>query len=177
MSVRASTTVSISPRPIASRSSSRVTRPNVPDTFAAVEELIARLQELLGPLEGEPVELGGGITNRNLRARFAGADYVIRLAGRDTDQLGIDQADERAAAEAAHRVGVAPAVAAHLADAGCLVCAYVDAAPVTPERVRALIDDIAAALRAVHSAGATLSRFSPFRIGERYAELSASRGV
>jgi aminoglycoside phosphotransferase (APT) family kinase protein len=121
--------------------------------------------------------LGGGITNHNLRARFGGNDYVLRLAGRDTDQLGIDRAVERAAAELAHAAGVAPAVAAQLGDPACLVTAYVAAEPVTPERVRAIVAEVAVALRGVHGAGSVPASFSPFRVGERYAQLAAQRGV
>ena len=37
---------------------------------------------------GTPAPLEGGITNRNFRARFGGADHVIRVPGKDTNLLG-----------------------------------------------------------------------------------------
>ena len=45
---------------------------------ADLKEIVARLEPLLGPSDGEPAPLDGGITNRNYRARLGGEDYVIR---------------------------------------------------------------------------------------------------
>jgi hypothetical protein len=36
---------------------------------ADLKEIIGRLEPLLGPSDGEPAPLDGGITNRNYRAR------------------------------------------------------------------------------------------------------------
>jgi thiamine kinase-like enzyme len=141
-----------------------------------VEDLLGRLEELLGPREGDPVALSGGITNRNYRARFGGADYVVRLCGPDTHLLGIDREAERAASEAAHLAGVGPAVAAHLPDDDCLVFAFVAGRAVEAADVRAGVERVATALRAVHAAPPVSSVFSPFRIAERYRATTAQRG-
>ena len=62
-------------------------------------------------------ELGGGITNRNFKVTVDGNAYVLRIAGKDTELLGIDRDAERAATLAAAAAGVAPeVVAAALAD-------------------------------------------------------------
>src|SRR5271166_6250149 len=79
-----------------------------------LHDIVARLEPTLGPILGEPVALEGGITNRNFRVRLGGIDYVIRRPGKDTALLGIDREAERMAAEAAARLGLAPAVAAVL---------------------------------------------------------------
>ena len=50
---------------------------------ADLKEIIGRLEPLLGPSDGEPAPLDGGITNRNYRARPGGEDHVIRLPGND----------------------------------------------------------------------------------------------
>jgi hypothetical protein len=42
-----------------------------------LEAIIARLEPELGPLEGEPKPLDGGITNRNFRLRLGGEDLVL----------------------------------------------------------------------------------------------------
>ena len=73
----------------------------------------------MGEPEGEPEPLEGGITNRNFRARFGGADYVIRVPGKDTALLEIDREAERIANERAARIGIAPPVAAMLDDPQC----------------------------------------------------------
>ena len=65
----------------------------------------------LGPLEGEPQPLDGGITNRNYRVRMGGEDLVLRLCDHGAEVLGIDRTTEeiasrRAAAERASRRAV-----------------------------------------------------------------------
>ena len=135
---------------------------------------------MLGPLEGEATPLDGGITNRNYRARFGSTEVVIRMPGKDTDQLGIDRAAERAANECAARVGVAPEVIAALADPPCLVTRFVSGHELAPEELRqpAAMAEVAAALRAVHGSDEQLGvSFSGFRIVETYAERAAARGV
>ena len=77
-----------------------------------LDDIVAQLEPSLGPLEGEPQPLEGGITNRNFRVRFGGRDYVVRLHGKDTELLGISREAERLANEAAAALGIAPAVAA-----------------------------------------------------------------
>ncbi len=45
--------------------------------------------------------LGGGITNHNLKVEVDGEVFVLRVAGKDTNLLGIDRSIELAATEAA----------------------------------------------------------------------------
>ena len=59
-----------------------------------VEAIVARIW----PGEEPRVEvLGGGITNHNFKVEVAGGPYVLRIAGRDTELLGIDRAVEHEA--------------------------------------------------------------------------------
>ena len=69
--------------------------------MSELAEIVERLEADLGPADGAPVPLDGGITNRNYRVRFGAADYVVRLPGRGTDLLGISREAERLAGEAA----------------------------------------------------------------------------
>src|SRR5437016_2182587 len=73
--------------------------------------------------------LGGGITNHNFLVRANGERFVARLAGKDTELLGIDRAAEHAAAVAANTAGVGPEVVAFLPELGCLVTRFVEATP------------------------------------------------
>jgi hypothetical protein len=68
---------------------------------ADLKEIIGRLEPLLGPSDGEPAPLDGGITNRNYRARLGGEDHVIRRPGKATALPEIDRDVERIAYEAA----------------------------------------------------------------------------
>jgi thiamine kinase-like enzyme len=144
-----------------------------------VTEILERLVPELGALDGEPEPLEGGITNRNYVARLGGVRYVVRLPGKDTGLLEIDRAAERAANEAAARVGVAPEVAAMLEDPPCLVTRFLEGEEMTAEQLRkpAALAEVAALLRALHGSDERVeSTFSGFRIVETYAETARERG-
>ena len=96
-----------------------------------IEEIIRALEPELGEVKGVPVPLEGGITNRNFKVRLGDRDYVIRVPGKRTDELGIDREAERRAAECAAALGVAPAVAAKLDSPSCLVTAFVQGEQMT----------------------------------------------
>jgi thiamine kinase-like enzyme len=119
-----------------------------------LSDISVRLASLLGPLTGEPVALTGGITNRNFRATFGGAEYVIRRPGKDTDLLGIDREAERLATGAAARLGIAPAVATMLDD--CLVTEFVACRAVTVGELAERVEEIANALRSFHDSAVLL---------------------
>jgi thiamine kinase-like enzyme len=140
-----------------------------------LSEAVASLESSLGALDGEPVALTGGITNRNFRARLGARTYVVRLHGAQTDVLGIDRESERVANDAAARIGIAPAVAAH--GAGFLVTEYVTCSALDPPGVAARADDVARALRAFHDSGTRLrSRFDVQGLLGEYARAVAERG-
>jgi thiamine kinase-like enzyme len=146
--------------------------------LAQLADSLDRLGPLLGPLEGAPAALDGGITNRNFRARFGGAELVVRLPGKDTDLLGIDRHAEAEANRCAARAGVAPEVAALLDDPPCLVTAFVEGEAMGAAQLRepgALVE-VAAALRAVHGCEPIAATFSPFRIVEDYEGRARARG-
>ncbi|MSO42507.1 MAG: hypothetical protein EXQ70_11580 [Solirubrobacterales bacterium] len=148
-----------------------------------MDELVRIVQQLvpeLGEPEGDPSPLDGGITNRNYRARFGGADYVIRVPGKDTSLLEIDRDAEREANETAASVGIAPAVAAHLTDPPCLVTRFIVGSEMSPEQLRepAVLVRVAGALRSFHDSGLSLrTKFDSFRLVETYADTAAGRGV
>ena len=146
--------------------------------MALLSETTDRLTSLLGELEGEPAALEGGITNRNYRARFGGAEVVVRMPGKDTSLLGIDRHAEAEANRCAAAAGVAPEVVALLDEPPCLVTRFVVGRPMEPAELRgpAALDTVAAALRAVHGCPAIEATFSPFRIVEDYAGRTAARG-
>lgn len=147
--------------------------------MALLADSLERLTILLGELEGEPAPLDGGITNRNYRARFGGADVVIRLPGKDTDQLQIDRVAERDANSCAARAGIAPEVMAMLEEPPCLVTRFVEGDEMSAAELRAPsgLEQVAAALRAVHGCKPISTSFSPFRIVELYAERARARGA
>ena len=148
--------------------------------MAPLTDTLGPISARLGELEGEPVALSGGITNRNYRVTFAGSDVVVRLPGKDTELLEIDRAAEKAAAELAARAGLGPTVVAMLDQPPCLVTEFVVGEPMQPEELRQpeALAEAAAALRTLHACEERLPvEFSSFRIVEIYAARMAGRGA
>jgi thiamine kinase-like enzyme len=148
--------------------------------MASLADTLGPISARLGEIEGDPIPLEGGITNRNYRVRFAGEDLVVRLPGKDTALLEIDRDAERVAGELAAAVGVGPEVVAMLDDPACLVTRFVVGEPMSAEELRGapVLAEVAAALRALHSSEERLPvEFSGFRIVETYAARIAERGA
>src|SRR5438132_13480306 len=140
-----------------------------------LEAIVARLERLLGPAQGQPVPLDGGITNRNYRSRLGGEEYVIRLPGKDTSLLGISRDAERIANTAAAELGIAPMVAAGYDD--CLVTRFVECRAVAASELAAAPEEAARALRAFHDGGPRLpARFWVPELADAYASIVIERG-
>jgi thiamine kinase-like enzyme len=121
--------------------------------------------------------LGGGLTNHNYKVTLASGDaFVVRIAGRDTDLLGIDRAVEHEAAQVAAEKGVGPEVVAFVD--GCLVTRFVggDIVPVERMREPELLRRVGAALREIHSGRRIGATFDSFRVVEAYRDAAAARG-
>ena len=141
-----------------------------------VEAIVARVW----PGEEPRVEvLGGGITNHNFKVDAAGGPYVLRIAGRDTDALGIDRSVEHEAALAAAAVGVGPEVVAFVEPEGYLVTRFIEGSIVPLEDMRepAWIKRVAHALRAIHRGPSLPARFNSFRVVEDYRTTAFSHGA
>jgi thiamine kinase-like enzyme len=146
--------------------------------LALPADTVERLEARLGPAEGEPTVLGGGITNHNFRARFGGREVVVRLPGNDTELLGSDRSGERESSSLAAAAGVAPPVLAVLEEPAVLVTAFVEGPTMEAAdlRVPGALAEVGAALRTVHRRGEIDARFDAFRLVEAYAAATRSRG-
>jgi thiamine kinase-like enzyme len=136
------------------------------------------IAERIWPGESPRIEvLGGGLTNHNYKVTLASGDaFVVRIAGRDTELLGIDRAVEHEAAQVAAEKGVGPEVVAFVD--GCLVTRFVGGDIVPLERMREpeLLRRVGAALRAVHAGRRIGATFDSFRVVEDYRDAAAARG-
>jgi thiamine kinase-like enzyme len=123
--------------------------------------------------------LGGGITNHNFKVSFDDEAVVLRVAGKDTDLLGIDRRVEEAASRMAASIGVGPEVVAFVEPEGFLVTRFIEGEPVPIERLREPpnLGRVAAALRAIHSAPPIPGRFDAHRVAEAYRETAERHGV
>ena len=143
-----------------------------------LERVLAAVPGWAGePVTAEPIS--GGITNRNYKVTVAGESYVVRLAGKDTELLGVDRDAERAAAEAAAAAGVAPAVFTYLPKHKSLITRFVRGSPIPQEDLER--EDVLAlvvrSIKAIHEGADQPSSFPVFRIVEEFAEVARSRGV
>jgi thiamine kinase-like enzyme len=146
----------------------------LPDPVTLLDEL----EPVLGERGSEPLALAGGITNRNYRVVMGGEDYVLRICGKDTAVLGIDRDAECAATMAAARIGVGPEVVVYRPDLEVLVTRWVQGRPATPEELRSppVLEQVAAALRAVHAGPPLDARFDAFALVVDYRDEVRERG-
>lgn len=144
-----------------------------------VSEAIARVPQWAGVPDVEVTPLGGGITNQNFRVTVSGESFVLRLAGENTELLGINRQNEHAANVAAARAGVAPEVVYFIEPEGYLVTRFVDGRPISVEEMGspANIRRVAEALTRVHSMGSIPGLFSASRVINAYTELGRRRGA
>jgi thiamine kinase-like enzyme len=127
--------------------------------------------------DGRYAPLNGGITNRNFRVDTHEGTFVLRLAGTDTELLGIDRTAEVEAAHAAAVSGVGPEVVAVL-DGG-LVTRFVPGAAIPEQDLReeAVLALVVRSLRRIHAVPALRATFDVFRVVEVYRDVAAARGV
>jgi len=137
-----------------------------------IDEAIARVPMWQGKaVRHSP--LGGGITNENFRVEVDGEAFVVRLAGKDTELLGIDREHEFAAHSAAAKLGIAPEIVHFIRPEGYLITRFVAGRPIPAEDMRKPenVRRAAAALRQVHGMPAVKGTFSAFAVVDAYTEL------
>ena len=139
----------------------------------------AREVERVWPGRGAQYEvLGGGITNHNLKVEVDGERYVLRVAGKGTNLLGIDRAVELAATRAAAALGIGPEVVEFVEPEGWLVTRFIEGEIPPMERMCEpdLLARVASALRAFHDGREIPGTFDSFRVVEAYRETALERG-
>ncbi len=118
--------------------------------------------------------LGGGITNSNFRVDVGGESFVLRIAGADTELLGIDREHEYSANLAAGRLGIAPEVYYFIRPEGYLVTRFITGRPILPdeicqpENIRQVMDLI----RKIHTMPEIPGTFNVFRVIANYSEIA-----
>ena len=144
-----------------------------------LDQALARVPMWRGARDLKTTPLGGGITNQNFRVDVNGESFVLRIGGENTELLGINRQHERAANEAAARIGIAPEVVYFIAPEGYLVTRLVRGRPLPreemgkPENIRR----VAETLQRVHALPAIPGAFSPFRTIGDYTAIARRYGV
>lgn len=139
-----------------------------------LEEALARVPQWAGASDLKATPLGGGITNRNFRIDVGGEAFVLRIAGADTELLGINREYEYAANLAAGKLGIAPEVFYFIRPEGYLVTRFITGRPILPEEIcqpeniRRVMDVV----RKIHSMPEIPGNFNVFRIVADYSEIA-----
>jgi thiamine kinase-like enzyme len=148
------------------------------DTDPKLEAAIRAVPEWAGHDIGL-TPITAGITNRNFLIEVNAEAFVLRLAGQDTELLGIDRANEYAAGRAAAAAGVGPEVFAYLPQHECLITRFVAGAHIPEKDLQKedVLASVVGSVRALHACPAIPSSFPVFRIVENYARLAGERGI
>jgi len=139
-------------------------------TAPAIDAVLDRI----GVLAGRPrtvSDLGGGLTNTNLRVTTDDADYVVRVSSNSTGFLGIDRVAEHANSVRAHTAGVGAEVVDYLPEDQVLVLRFIPGHTLAAVDVAPRTDRIAAALRALHAGPGFVSDFDMRSIRRRYLDV------
>lgn len=142
-------------------------------------EAIARVPLWAGESNLTSTLLTDGITNQNYRIDVGGESFVVRIAGANTELLGIDRRHEYAAHRAAAELGIAPEIFYFIEPEGYLVSRFIKGRPLPPEELAQpdQIQRVAATLRQVHTMPPIPGSFSPFRVVEDYTYTAQRYGV
>jgi thiamine kinase-like enzyme len=151
----------------------------MPTMALTLEEALARVPQWAGASDLKATPLGGGITNSNFRIDVGGETFVLRIAGADTELLGINREYEYAANLAAGKLGIAPEVFYFIRPEGYLVTRFITGRPILPEEIcqpeniRRVMDVV----RKIHSMPEIPGTFDVFRIVANYSEIARSYQV
>ncbi|MCB1135370.1 MAG: phosphotransferase family protein [Chlamydiia bacterium] len=150
-----------------------------PDDWT-VEERLHQALLLFGVADPENAELSpisAGLTNANYRLHHEGRDYFIRIAARNSEQLGVDRDAEIAAMQLAGEAQLSPQMLAHYPDEGVLVFEFLKGQQVPASYVRhpQILKRIALTFQRCHKLPSTLPRqVNPFeRIHSLYEAVLA----
>lgn len=139
-----------------------------------LEEALARVPQWAGASDLKATPLGGGITNSNFRIDVGGEAFVLRIAGADTELLGINREYEYAAHLAAGKLGIAPEVFYFIRPEGYLVTRFITGRPIPPEEIcqPENIRRVMEVVRKIHSMPEIPGNFDVFRIVADYSEIA-----
>ena len=139
-----------------------------------VDEVIARVPQWANATDLKISSLDGGITNSNYRIDVGGESFALRIAGTNTEMLGINREHEYAANLAAGKLGIAPEVIHVIQPEGYLVTRFIKARPFPPEEITQPenIRRVMEIVRKIHSMPEIPGSFSAFRVVEDYAQIA-----
>ena len=144
-----------------------------------VEHAIARVPMWRNPTDLKVSPLDGGITNRNYRVDMDGESFHLRLAGENTEMLGIDREHEYRAAQVAGELGIAPEVVYFIRPEGYLITRFIPGRPILPEELRqpGNLQQVVEALRTLHVTRRIPGVFNSFQVVRDYTKIARHYNV
>lgn len=139
-----------------------------------VEEAIARVPLWANSQGIKITPLEGGITNRNYRIDTGSESFHLRIAGENTEMLGINRQHEYRSHLIAGELEIAPEVVYFIEPEGYLVTRFIDGRPIPPEELKQPknIQHVAEILNQIHSMPNIPGVFSAFQVVRDYTELA-----
>lgn len=144
-----------------------------------IEQAIARVPMWQNATQIQISPLEGGITNRNYRVNVGGASFHVRIAGENTEILGIDREHEHAAHLKASQAGLAPEVVYFIRPEGYLVTRFINGRSIPAEELRQPenLQRLTEILRRIHSMPEIPGTFNAFQVVRDYADIARRQNV
>jgi thiamine kinase-like enzyme len=126
--------------------------------------------------KGRPVkvsQLSGGLTNENYVVEDGDRRYVLRLAGRSTELLSIDRANEVFNTTAAASTGIGPRPLEYVPGLGVLVLEFIEGPTMSAKTLqsREMAVRMAASFHRLHAGPRFLKDFNMFRLIKEYLRI------
>jgi len=139
-----------------------------------LDQALARVPQWAGAGDLKATPLGGGITNSNFRIDVGGEAFVLRIAGADTELLGINREYEYRANLTAGKLGIAPEVYYFIRPEGYLVTRFIHGRPILPEELSQPenLRRVMELVRRIHCMPEIPGSFDVFRIISEYSEIA-----
>lgn len=146
----------------------------------AIDKAIEKVPFLAESKNIKRTPLSGGITNLNFRVDADGRSYVIRLAGANTELLGIKRDVEHAANKAAGELGIAPEIVFFIEPEGYIVTRFITGKTISPETIKQpdYLARVAKKIRLFHRCAPKLKGdFNVFKRVEMLTKVAKSKGA
>jgi thiamine kinase-like enzyme len=146
---------------------------------SSIDRLIRRIPQWVDEGDITYSPLGGGITNHNFKVDVGGSSYVLRIAGANTDLLGIDRNAEYAAHSTAGKLKLAPEVVYFIEPEGYLVTKFIEGVPLPPKEVKLPqnLKTIVEMLKKFHSSSPIPGTFWVPQIVQDYSAIAKKHNI
>ncbi len=146
----------------------------------AIDKAIAKVPFLADSKNLKRNALSGGITNLNFKVEADGKAYVIRLAGANTELLGIKRDVEHVANRVAGELGIAPEVMYFIEPEGYIVTSFINGRQIPRDEIVQpdYLAQVAKKIRLFHRRAPKLkAEFNVFKRIEMLTKVSKEKGA